>query len=240
MTKRPAVSSSPVRRKRERLRRRPVLAVLPPKPKSKSKSKQPTAGDIDIRRRAIAAMAEKKLDEATAALASNSPVLTKAGEIPKLPSHVGNQYWLLNLGGDDTRIFDTPEIMAEKAQAYFDWVEANPIVEKRVAQYLGEQVDLKVDKMRPMSVKGMCQYIGMTVTSWQRYRKKEGYQDMAEAIEGVIYTQKFEGAAAGLFNAMIVARDLGLREHTDVTSDGAGVTQIIRRVIDDAETREPK
>lgn len=39
-------------------------------------------------------------------------------------------------------------------------------------------------------------------------------------IEEIIYQQKFEGAAVGLFNSNIIARDLGLRDKQDLTSNG--------------------
>ena len=45
-------------------------------------------------------------------------------------------------------------------------------------------------------------------------------------IEKIIYRQKFEGAAAGLLNANIIARDLGLRDKQDVdhTSNGESLS----------------
>ena len=39
------------------------------------------------------------------------------------------------------------------------------------------------------------------------------------SIEKTIYKQKFDGATAGSFNANIIARDLGLKDKTDITSD---------------------
>ena len=49
-----------------------------------------------------------------------------------------------------------------------------------------------------------------------------------ERIEQTVYSQKFEGAAAGLLNANIIARDLGLADRRedkiDVTSGGESIT----------------
>ncbi len=43
-------------------------------------------------------------------------------------------------------------------------------------------------------------------------------------IKETIFTQKFEGASADLLNANIIARDLGLADKKDITSDGDKIT----------------
>jgi hypothetical protein len=40
-----------------------------------------------------------------------------------------------------------------------------------------------------------------------------------------MFTQKFEGATVGAFNANIIARDLGLKDQTDVTTNGNDISQ---------------
>lgn len=50
----------------------------------------------------------------------------------------------------------------------------------------------------------------------------EGFSDVTSRAEDIIYDQKFSGAAADLLNANIIARDLGLKEQSqveDVTPD---------------------
>jgi hypothetical protein len=51
-------------------------------------------------------------------------------------------------------------------------------------------------------------------------RKNKDFSEVIHAIEEIIRTQKFEGAAVGAFNANIIARDLGMVDKKDVTSDG--------------------
>jgi len=53
-----------------------------------------------------------------------------------------------------------------------------------------------------------------------------------EHIEDIIETQQFEGAVVGIFNTSIIARKLGLREQTDITTNGQNATFKIE-VIDD-------
>ena len=38
-------------------------------------------------------------------------------------------------------------------------------------------------------------------------------------VENVIFTQKFEGATVGAYNANIIARDLGLIDHQEITKN---------------------
>lgn len=54
------------------------------------------------------------------------------------------------------------------------------------------------------------------------FRAMEGFSDITTRAEEIIYDQKFSGAAADLLNANIIARDLGLKEQSqveDVTPD---------------------
>ena len=43
-------------------------------------------------------------------------------------------------------------------------------------------------------------------------------------IEEIIYNQKFEGAAVGIFNSNIIARDLGLSDKKDIDHRGSLIT----------------
>jgi hypothetical protein len=75
----------------------------------------------------------------------------------------------------------------------------------------GEARIVKVPKMRAMTIAGLCLHIGVTHETWCQYRKRdEEFSEVTAMIDSIIRTQKFEGAAADLFNANIISRDLGL------------------------------
>jgi hypothetical protein len=60
--------------------------------------------------------------------------------------------------------------------------------------------------------------------------KNDAYNEFSPIlarIRTIIYEDKFTGAAAGLFNHSIIARDLGLKEQSDVTSGGEKINQVI-------------
>ncbi len=145
--------------------------------------------------------------------------------------------WKLREFHGRARVFATPKDLAILAEDYFDWVEKNPLWESKVAHYQGDPVDLDRTKMRAMSIRALCRFIGIPASTWYLYCKREEFLNVTAAIQDVIHTQKFEGAAADLLNANIIARDLGLTERTDITSGGDSITQITRRIID--ESRPP-
>ncbi|MFW5394207.1 terminase small subunit, partial [Yersinia sp. 2544 StPb PI] len=73
-----------------------------------------------------------------------------------------------------------------------------------------------------MTLKGLCLFLDISDETWRSYRAREDFIGVITRAENVIYDQKFSGAAADLLNANIIARDLGLKEQSqveDVTPD---------------------
>ena len=69
--------------------------------------------------------------------------------------------------------------------------------------------------MRAMTITGFCLFADISDTTWENYCKEKDFIAVTKWIKDVIYSQKFEGAAAGLLNSNIIARDLGLKEKTE-------------------------
>lgn len=107
--------------------------------------------------------------------------------------------------------------------AYFKWCEDHPLLEEKVFMYKGAIVRTDESKMRPFTKKGLASFLGMPESRLASYKKRgDDWQDAMEIVEQTIFTQKFEGAAAGLLNATIISRDLGLAEKTEISgSEGA-------------------
>jgi hypothetical protein len=53
--------------------------------------------------------------------------------------------------------------------------------------------------------------------TWVNYKERKGFLEVSTRVEGIIYTQKFEGASVGAFNSSIIARDLGLKDNSELT-----------------------
>lgn len=137
-----------------------------------------------------------------------------------MPAPRGNQFWKLRSTHGADKVFACPDALWKCACTYFRWVDAHPLQQEKVyANGAVQQVALH----RPYTLSGLCLYLGINRTTFSNYRREDSHKafwPVAERIADVIYTQKFEGAVAGLFNPVIIARDLGLADRTEQQHSG--------------------
>lgn len=131
-----------------------------------------------------------------------------------------NQFWKQRSKHGRDMIFSTPEILWASACEYFEWCDANPWQQQN---WVGKDGDEVVRKLtRPYTLSGLCVFMECGEQTFRDYRVKEDFSEVITRIEQIIRTQKFEGAAVGLFNANIIARDLGLTEKSEHTGKDGG------------------
>lgn len=138
----------------------------------------------------------------------------------------GNAIWRNNplFLGQQERIWETPDDMLADAKRYFAWIEANPLQEQQFVGKDGRREIVK--KLRAMTLRGFYAFIGISSETWEgRYRARPEFAKAISAIENAIWSQKFEGAAAGLLNASIITRELGLSERTEISGPDKGPIQ---------------
>lgn len=124
---------------------------------------------------------------------------------------VGNAFWRARASSGPAPMFANGEALWAACVEYFEWVDNNPLREYQIITYQGVARQVAVRKMRAMSKRDLCLFLGIARTTWAAW--KDHRPDLAEAIEKVetvVWVWKFEGAAAGLLNANIIARELGL------------------------------
>lgn len=125
----------------------------------------------------------------------------------------GNKFWMARSTHGRRLKYQSAEVLWDACCEYFQWVEDNPLWEADLVKYQGEAKITKIPKMRAMTKSAMCRYIGLDMTNWDLYKERgDDFRRVIDDAENVIYTQKFEGAAADLLNPNIIARDLGLAE----------------------------
>lgn len=134
--------------------------------------------------------------------------------------------------------FRSPAELAEAARQYFEHATSNHLQEEKLFHYQGDVTVAQANKMRAMSIRGFLVFCGVTRKRWDSYKERDDYTGLCEYIEDVFWTHNFEGAAAGLLNATIVARDLGLADKSEVTGADGESLQTITRVIIDPKARE--
>jgi hypothetical protein len=132
--------------------------------------------------------------------------------------------------------FKTPLELAEIADKYFAWCEANPIETSRRrlvgAKQTGKGSEAKSDETvftakRPYTLDGFCLFAN--ISDWNAMKKKRTYKTqefvgVIYAIEATIRDQQVSGAAVGIFNSNLVARLNGIADKKDITSDGERIS----------------
>lgn len=143
----------------------------------------------------------------------------------------GNSFWQQR--GRHGRLPIIPETeegavqLLETCCGYFEWCETNPLQEDKVFSYEGDTFHDSVDKLRAFTIGGLCLYIGMSVSTWESYRERQDLSPIIAWAEETIRQQKFVAAAAGLLNANIISRDLGLADKQEISGPGGGPVQTI-------------
>ena len=126
----------------------------------------------------------------------------------------GNQFWKLRSKHGRDKIFTSPDILWEACMEYFEATSQRKWVRK---DWVGKDAnEVERETETPFTLTGLFVFLDIVKQTWANYREKEGFLDVIARVEQIMYTQKFEGASVGAFNANIIARDLGLKEQTDV------------------------
>ncbi len=151
----------------------------------------------------------------------------------------GNKFWMARSTHGKDKIFTDPDILWKAAVEYFQWVEDHPLWENKATHFQGVPLDLPSAKMRAMTIEGLCLFLDIATTTWYQYVKLDDYAYITSKIDNVIRSQKFAGAAADLLNANIIARDLGLKEKTEIGGDPENPLTLLLGEID-GTTLTPK
>jgi len=145
-------------------------------------------------------------------------------ESPK-DSRIGNKWWLARSSHGRKPIYDDPDKFRDACFQYYEHVAVTPLwsnkpmVEDKVIR------DVPVAHMRIMTIEGCARYIGMTHETWTKYKKKEGFSEVVKEAEDIIREYKLGGAASGLLNANIIARDIQLRDNVSIETEVVVMTQ---------------
>lgn len=135
---------------------------------------------------------------------------------------LGNQFWKARSSHGRNPIFATPDALWDACAEYFEWVEANPLWSDNLITYQGAGTHEPIAKMRAMTLGGLCIFLDIARRTWDEYRAREDFLPVTTRVDEIIRTQKFQGAAADLLNANIIARDLGLAEKNEHTGKNGG------------------
>lgn len=137
----------------------------------------------------------------------------------------GNKFWEERSKHGRSKAFATPEILWEVACEYFAWCEKNPIKDPRS---FGQR---KIQ--RPFTLVGFCRFAGVNSVYLQQLEdqlkgkedeQSKEFSNIIILIKETCFQQKFENAVIGVYKENIIARDLGLTDKKDVTTNGEPIS----------------
>lgn len=134
---------------------------------------------------------------------------------------VNNQFWRARSKHGADAIMKDAQTLYEACVEYFEWIEENPLIEEKVGFSKGRTCRADMNKVRAMTASGLSLFLGITHKTWIEWKKtRDDLKPIIEWAETVIWNQKFSAAAAGLLNANIISRELGLadKQVVDVTA----------------------
>jgi hypothetical protein len=132
----------------------------------------------------------------------------------------GNRFWEARSSHGRKPIWDNPQELYNACVEYFEWVEANPLWETKPMIVNGEVYDAPTAKMRAMTIEGLCVFLGMHRSTWDEYKHKQDFSDIVSLVTNTMYEQKLTGAASGLLNSNIIARELKLTDTVNANIGG--------------------
>ncbi len=141
----------------------------------------------------------------------------------------GNQIWRARSSHGRPPVFSDGPALWDACIEYFEWNEANPLFERKA---FSNGVAVDIPKMRAMTLKALWEYLGIDRTTWAEWRKRPDLSTVTSRVDNIIHVQKFEGAAAGLLCANIIARDLGLTDKSETKVDAGdnGLAALLRKI----------
>lgn len=136
----------------------------------------------------------------------------------------GNQFWKLRSKHGRDKIFESPEMLYEACCEYFEMMDGRTIDEQ---DWVGKDGDEVMRHHKPpYTLSGLFVFLDIDRSTWDNYGKDEKYKEffpVVTRVNNIIFTQKFEGAATGFYNANIVAMELGLKAKTENDHNHSGL-----------------
>ncbi len=152
----------------------------------------------------------------------------------------GNGFWKLRSSHGRKPKFKNAEQLWQACCEYFEAIEKHPLQAAELVKWHGNARIKRVPKMRAMTLTGLCIFLDIDLTTWANYKERsKGFLSVCTQAEAIIKTQKFEGAAADMLNASIIARELGLAEKQQFVDDEGEPAKFIFEVVHPDPSRKP-
>lgn len=127
----------------------------------------------------------------------------------------GNKYWhFRNKHGRNYKY--QPEELWDEFVQYMEWLEKETLKEQKQFPYQGKVVVHDAPKMRAPTLQGFCAFADIEMKTFENYDKNADFLHITARIRNILFSSKFEGAAAGLLDSNLIARELGIADNQNV------------------------
>ena len=121
--------------------------------------------------------------------------------------------------GSPRKIKDADELKLE-FELYMDYRDANPFVTHQPTVVRGVVQHVKKKHKSPYSITDFCLFLDITTQTWGNWRRNhDDLKDMIAQIEEYIADHMLRGANAGVFNATLTSRILGIAERQIIEAE---------------------
>ncbi len=143
----------------------------------------------------------------------------------------GSQFWKHRMTHGRPPLFADDTELWDACVKYFEWVEANPLIEEKLFNTPAKVRSHDVNRVHAMTITGLCFFLNISAQTWFNWREKDELKKVVEDVESVIWEQKFSYAAADMLNHSIIARELGLADKKEL-SGGLGLSDLSGAELD--------
>jgi hypothetical protein len=146
---------------------------------------------------------------------------------------IGNKFWELRSKHGRDRLFKTPALLWEAATEYFNHTDSRKWIKK---DWVGKDAfEVIRETETPYTLSGLCLYLDCDRNYFNQFKRDlnlelkrdKDFYGIISRIEQIMFTQKFEGASVGAFNANIISRELGLVDKQEVENKGTSVMNVV-------------
>jgi hypothetical protein len=133
-----------------------------------------------------------------------------------------DKFWEARAKNGRPKIFSTPTDLWDACVEYFEYNSKRSV--NKVDFRGGFATRVVIPTPTPMTIEGLCLFLGVNTKYLWDFKdglKKddihfEGFSEIITRVEGIIFQQQYEGASAGMYNANIIARKLGLTDKKEI------------------------
>lgn len=162
---------------------------------------------------------------------------------------MGQEVSIWSVAASPRHNFDSPEEMWQKALNYFKWCENNPlykteqmknpdktpiVIDSETPVVPAERL-IEIPLKRAFTWAGLSLFVGVGQGYFRKIKSigevnetSKPWLEVVSRIDSAIYTQQYEGGAAGQLNASIVARGIGLVDKTETKVETTEVRKVFK------------